>query len=535
MTLDLRAPAAANESADANDAPAPSETLKTSPSEGRDPLTLAPSNLAQLNDNARTPHGPSLANALASVAPRVIEMLRRCARMLRRAYANLRPQPVAATLANDSLNAHLATTFARDLRTGLKMLVGGVGVLSIWAVAVPLSAAIVVGGTLVAAGNIKKVQHPNGGVTAQIFVRDGATVREGDLLVRLDETQARTNLSVVAKQLDEIRTRIARLAAERDSSSEIVPPREWETKVAGGRDADQILLAEKSLFVARTTARLGQKDLLRRQTNQLSEQVSGLNAQVKSKESQLELISSELSGIKGLYEKQLVPLTRLTALQRESARLDGERGQLQAAIAETQSKISAAELQIVRIDQDFQTDVLKELRDSREKEAELTERIVAAKDLFNRIDIRAPTSGIVHQLSVHTIGGVIAPGEVIMEIVPNSDELQIEGRLQPKDIDQARVGQKAVVRFPAFNQRTTPELDGVVSFISADLTQDRQTNSSYYTIKVVLPREQRERLGSLQLISGMPSELFLNAGSRTMMSYLLKPIVDQARRSFNQR
>jgi HlyD family secretion protein len=230
-----------------------------------------------------------------------------------------------------------------------------------------------------------------------------------------------------------------------------------------------------------------------------------------------------------------VPLTRLTTLQREAARLEGERGQLVSAIAEAKSKISEAEIQILRIDQDFRTELMKDLREAQDKEAELVEKTVAARDLLDRIDIRAPTSGIVHQLSAHTIGGVVAPGEVIMEIVPDTEDLAVEARLPPQDIDQVRRGQTTFVRFSAFNQRTTPQLQGVVSYVSADLSHDPQTKTSYYTVRVTLPGDERRRLGGLQLVSGMPTEVFLQTGSRTMMSYLFKPMTEQLNHMFNER
>ena len=185
-----------------------------------------------------------------------------------------------------------------------------------------------------------------------------------------------------------------------------------------------------------------------------------------------------------------MPLTRLTALQRQAAQLDGERSQLTSAIAETRSKISQAQLQIIKIDQDLRSEVMKDLREAQDKESELSQRVVAAQDQLDRIEIRAPTAGVVHQLSVHTIGGVIGAGQVIMEIVPDSDGLQIEARLPPVDIDQVRVGQKALVRFSAFNQRTTPQVDGLVSYVSADLTQEPQTRTAYYTIRMTLPGDR---------------------------------------------
>jgi HlyD family secretion protein len=442
--------------------------------------------------------------------------------------------PTAADAGEPGLAGRLRRGFQDELRTGLRVLVLGVGIVGGWAVVVPLSAAVMVAGTLVVETDVKKVQHPTGGTIAQILVHDGMHVKEGELLARLNEVQVGANLQVIMKQLDETRVRIARLTAERDGMDEPQLPRELATRT-GDKDIEQLITSENSLFKARANARQSQKELLRGHVGQLGEEIVGLEAQIKSKGTQLDLISSELRGVQTLYDKQLVPLTRLTALQRESARLDGEREQLVSAIAETRSKISEAELQIIRIDQDLRAEVTKDLRESQDKEGELTERSVAAQDQMNRIDLRAPTSGVVHQLAVHTIGGVIGPAEVIMEIVPDSDNLQVQARLSPKDIDHVLVGQKALVRLSAFNQRTTPQLNGLVSYVSADLTHDKQTDAAYYTLRVTLPDAELGRLGALQLVSGMPAELFLQTGSRTMMSYLLKPITDQLQRTFSER
>ena len=291
-----------------------------------------------------------------------------------------------------------------------------------------------------------------------------------------------------------------------------------------------------TLFKARATARQSQKDLLKSRIAQLGEQIDGLEAQIKSNAAQTDLIAGELKGVQALFDKQLVPITRLNSLQRDAARLDGERGQLQSSIAETKSKINEAQLQMIRVDQDFRADVIKDLRDAEAKGAELAERRVAAQDQLDRIDIRAPTSGIIHQLAIHTVGGVITAGQVVMEIVPDSDELQVEAKLPPNEIDQVKVGQTTFVRFSAFNQRTTPQLKGVVSYVSADLSHEQQNDSKgFYTVRVTLPEEEHRRLNGLQLVSGMPAEIFVQTGSRTMMSYLLKPIREQLGRAFNER
>jgi HlyD family secretion protein len=473
-------------------------------------------------------------NSLKTSVGRALEICLGHAKVGYQYVANESGQAFADDANGAELSTRVRRSLERELRTGLRVLVVGFGVAGGWATLVPLSAAVVVTGSLVVQSNVKKVQHPTGGIVAQIAARDGMHVNAGDLVVRLDETQARATLQVVTNQLDEVRVRIARLVAERDGLDEPTMPREL-TGQSGNDDAKARFASEKSLFKARATARQNQKELLQSRVAQLGEQIGGLDAQIKSNASQLELISGELQGVQSLFEKRLVPVTRLNTLQRESARLDGERGQLQSAIAETKSKIGEAQLQMIRVDQDFRSDVIKDLREAEGKQAELAERRVAALDQLNRIDIRATTSGIVHQLTIHTVGGVIGAGEVVMEIVPDSDDLQVEAKLAPNDIDQVKIGQATLVRFSAFNQRTTPQLSGVVSYISADLSHDQQGNTSYYTVRVTLPEEEHRRLAGLQLVSGMPAEIFVQTGSRTMMSYLLKPITDQLRRAFNER
>jgi HlyD family secretion protein len=431
----------------------------------------------------------------------------------------------------DNLVSRTGRAFETEVRIGLRVLLAVSLVAGGWAVLMPLAGAVVVPGNLVVQSNVKSIQHPTGGVVAEIAVRNGQHVLGGDLLLRLDATQALASLQVVSKQLDEIRARIARLSAERDGLAQLDVPAELAVRSSEGA-VKTLLSSEESLFKARAAARRSQTDLLHSKVSQLGEEIAGLDAQIAAKTRQLELITGELSGVQDLYDKRLVPLARLTALQRESARIDGERGQLMSAIAETKSKIGEAQLQMLRLDQDFRTDVVKELGENRGKEAELVERGIAARDLLDRIEIHAPTAGIINQLSVHTVGGVVRAGDTVMEVVPDSDDLQIEARMQPNDIDQVRSGQKAFVRFSAFNQRVTPELAGMVSYVSADASRDHQTNVPYFTVRVALPDDERRRLAGLQLVPGMPAEVFMQTGSRTMMSYLLKPITDQMRRAF---
>ena len=384
---------------------------------------------------------------------------------------------------------------------GLRALLIVGGVAGGWMTLVPLSGAVVVPGNLVVQSNVKTIQHPTGGVVAQIPVHNGMRVNAGDLLLRLDSTQAQASLQVVSKQLDEVRAKSARLVAERDGLPKPAIPPEMSSRL-DDNNVKTVLASEASLFRARTTARESQKELLKSKVSQLGEEIVGLEAQVASKAKQLELITGELTGVQELFDKRLVPIARLTALQREAARIEGERGQLISTIAETKTKVDEAKLQLVRLDQDVRTEVVKDLGEAQGKEAELSERSVAARDVLERIEMRAPTSGVIHQLNAHTIGGVIRAGDAVMEVVPDSDDLQIEAKLQPNDIDQVRKGQQAFVRFSAFNQRVTPQLIGQVSYVSPDTTRDQQSGTSYFTVRIMLPEEERRRLAGLQLMLG---------------------------------
>jgi HlyD family secretion protein len=436
----------------------------------------------------------------------------------------------------DSLSVGVGHAFQHELRTGLRVLIAGVVLIGGWAGLVPLAGAVVVPGNLVVQSNVKAIQHPTGGIVAEIPVSNGARVEAGQLLVRLDATQARSSLQVITKQLDEFRVRLARLGAERDGVAQLEFPPEIVARSADP-GIKAMLASEQSLFNVREKARESQRDLLQSRVSQLGEQISGLDAQIKSKADQLQLIAGELTGVQDLYDKHLVPLTRLTTLQRESARIDGERGQLLSSIAETKAKIGEAQLQIVKLDQDFRSDVVKDFNEAQAKEAELVEHGVQAKDTLDRIEIRAPTAGVVNQLALHTIGGVIRAGDTVMEIVPDSDDLEIEAHVQPKDIDEVRVGQKAFVAFSALNSRVTPKLIGEVSYVSADASRekDQQAAGPVFTVRVNIPEEERRRLEGARLVSGMPAELFMQTGKHTMLSYLFKPITEQLSRAFVER
>jgi len=300
-------------------------------------------------------------------------------------------------------------------------------------------------------------------------------------------------------------------------------------------DVKTVIASESKLFEVRVNGRIGQKAQLRERIMQLNEEIAGLAAQEKAKDQEITLVEKELTGVRDLYEKHLVQISRLTTLERDAARLNGERAQYIASRAQAKGKITETELQIIQVDKDMVSEVSKDLRETNDKIGEFVERKVTAEDQLRRVDIRAPQDGMVMQSNVHTIGGVITAGDAIMLIVPQTDDLQVEAKVNPQDIDKLQVGQKTLLRLSAFNQRTTPELNGVVTRVSPDVTTDQRTGQSYYTIRISMPPEEVARLGDVKLIPGMPVEAFVQTGERTLLSYLVKPLSDQLKRAFRER
>jgi HlyD family secretion protein len=403
-----------------------------------------------------------------------------------------------------------------------------------WASTAEISGALISQGTVVVDSNVKKVQHPTGGVVGEVRVHDGDRVKAGDILIRLDETVTRANLAIVTKGLNELYARKARLAAERDGADTVAVPPELADH-ANDPDVKESLDSERKLFELRRAARLGKKDQLQQQIKQLQEQITGLTAQQDAKGKETDLIDQELAGVRSLFQKNLVPLERLTSLERQEAQLQGERGQLIASSAAAKGKIAEIQLQILQVDQDFSSDVAKELRETDSKIGEFVERKVTAEDQLNRTDIRAPQDGTVFQTTANTVGGVITAGDQIMLIVPDSDKLSVEVKVDPKDIDLVALGQPVLLRFSAFNQRTTPELNGTVSRVAADTNNDQRTGQSYYLVRITINPGEADRLGGSRLTPGMPVEAFIQTGQRTLVAYLIKPLHDQLMRSLREK
>ena len=427
------------------------------------------------------------------------------------------------------------TSIRRYLLGGLAasaLLIGGVGG---WAATTQIAGAVVASGSLVVESSVKKVQHPTGGVVGELRVRDGDHVEGGSILLRLDDTQLRANLSIVTSALDELSARGARDEAERDGQDTILYADDLLRRAGSDPVVARLIDGESRLFRIRAESRAGQKAQLRERMGQLDEEIRGLTGQASAKEREIAFIKQELEGVRELWRKNLIQLPRLTALERDAVRIEGEFGALTAQIAQAKGKKAETGLQIIQIDSDLRTEVGKDLADIRGKVSEMSEKKVAAEDSLKRIDIRAPQTGTVHQLAVHTVGGVVTASEPIMLIVPDADQLTAEVKIQPQDIDQLRPGQRAIMRISAFNQRVTPEFNGTVKTISADVSADQKTGATFYTVRISLMFDEIERAGDFRLVPGMPVEAYVRTTDRTVMSYLTKPLADQVHKAWRER
>jgi membrane fusion protein, type I secretion system len=410
------------------------------------------------------------------------------------------------------------------------LLVGGIGA---WAATTSLAGAVIASGTVVVESNAKKVQHQTGGIVGAILVREGDRVSAGDVIVRLDETTTRANLEIIAQQYDRTVARQARLQAERLGLPDIKFPADLASQ-AGEAGVDALMAGEKALFESRTKASTGLKSQLEARSEQLRKQIEGLIAQKKAMDDSAALVEKDFGDIQTLYKKKLVSLERVSDLQLDLSRLRGESGRLAAAIAETEGKISETKLQALQVDEDMRKDVNEELRELDGKEVELIERKVVAEDQLARTEIRAPQSGFVQELAVHTVGGVAAPGETLMLIVPEKDSLVVDAMVSPTNIDDVHPGQPVIIRFPAFDARTTPECNGTVQRVSADLIKDPRQQLSYFIARTTLDDKKACLQDTRHLQPGMPAEVHIQTGERNVWSYVMKPLSDQLNRAFKQ-
>ena len=423
--------------------------------------------------------------------------------------------------------------YTKYLRQGFMALFVLVVCIGGWSAMFKIKGAVIASGVIVVEGEPKTLQHLDGGIVGEILVKNGDVVKQGQVLVRLDPTAIDASRTIVEKRLFEAQARIDRLKAEWNETTEI----SWSKILVDAKtraDVTEILTGQQKLFEARKKSMNGQVAQLRQRIAQSREQIQGLRDLIDSKQAQISLIGEELEGLRTLLEKGYVSKTRVLALEREQARLGGDISTHRSDISRTNSAIGETEIQILQIKKDATSEILTELRQVESERSDLSEQLITASDQFKRIDITSPVAGIVHDMSVTTIGGVIAPGQAILQIIPTNERLIIEARIQPIDIDQVYVGQPARINLSAFSQRTTPQLDGFVINTSADSLIDQVTGAPYFSVRIEIPASERAKLGGLTLIPGMPAESFIQTEERTVLNYILKPFSDQLGRSFRE-
>ncbi|MDF2795877.1 HlyD family type I secretion periplasmic adaptor subunit [Pseudomonas monteilii] len=405
-------------------------------------------------------------------------------------------------------------------RIGLSIVLVTFGIFGTWAAFAPLSNAVHGSGYVTVQSYRKTVQHLEGGIVKELLVRDGDNVKKDDPVIVLDESQLSAEYESTRNQLIVARYKEARLRAERDQLDTIPSV---ELKGTDSGRAQEALAGEQQVFVSRKASRLGEISVHREQISQLKAQIVGLEEMIRTKQGLEKSYSGEIKQLKDLLAQGFVDNQRLLESQRKLDMLRTEVADHKSNIAKTKLQISETELQIVQLDKKFNADVADELAQVQAQVFDLQEKEAALQDRLSRVVIRAPESGMVLDMKVHTVGGVVQAGKPLMDIVPLSSDLVIEARVAPVDIDRLELGKTADIRFSAFNNATTPVIEGKLTRISADRLTDERTGDPYYLVRVNVTDDGMKKLANRKLQPGMPAEVLINAGDRTMLQYLLKP------------
>ena len=431
---------------------------------------------------------------------------------------------------NDQQKIASLSSIDESKRVGMAIFFLVFGVFGVWSALAPLDGAAFAPGTVTVKSYNKVVQHLEGGIVAEILVRDGDLVEAGQPLLTLDDTQARASLEVVNSQYVALKMREARLISERDGLSKVEYPAALALSTA---NAAQEVDAQNQLFEARLDSNEGRMQILEQRVTQLQNQVRGMEALQATKEALANSFAEELQDTQKLLEQGFSEKTRLREAERSFASFSGEAAELTANIAATRVQIGETDLQILQLKSDFHNEVVSELSEVQTSLKDASERLTALRDVVSRTSITAPDAGIVNGMRVHTVGGVISPGSPIAEIVPGNDELVIQASVSPVDIDRVSEGQEARIRFSTFGSRA-PTFFGTLINLSADAMTNESTGASFYLARIELSTDSQEELGDLVLMPGMPAEVFINTGSRTFLQYLFKPLSNAVARSFNE-
>jgi len=420
-------------------------------------------------------------------------------------------------------------------RIGLLVLAATVGVTVLWSTLMPLSSAVVASGSMKVETDRKKIQHPEGGVVQAILVKSGSVVQAGEVLVRLDNSRAGAGFGVVRGGRDVALATQARLEAERDQAAVIRWPADINKRITDPQVADTVR-AQQAIFVARRNTLAGELSIIGEQIAALRNEITGYQSQVRAKEEQGASLKRDLEGLQDLEARGMVEKTRVRAVERDMARLLGERDEIVAKVAQSRTTIIEKDLRRFQVRKAFSEEVAAELKKVQAEGFELQERETAARRTLELTELRAPVAGTITDMRVHTAGGVVAPGEVLMEVVPSTDRLIVEARVMPQDVDRLAMGMPAGVKLHAFNSRTTPELDASVSYISADAVIDARNDNSWFTVRLDVSPDSLALLAKdKRMLPGMQADVFIRTGQNTFLGYLMQPLRDSFDKAWRER
>jgi len=433
--------------------------------------------------------------------------------------------------AQESISDQLGTR--RSVLVGTTIILIFFGIFGAWAVFAPLDSAAIASGKLAVENNRKVVQHLEGGIVKEILVRDGEAVKTGQPLIRLVSIQPRAQLQLIRGQRNALLARAARLRAERDGNVGLSFPEELTAQGDDSR-VQETMLGQLNIFAARRDAIEGKRQILGQRVAQFREEIAGIEAQIWSADEQLVLIEDELTGLQTLFAKGLTPKSRILELQRRKAEIQGERGQNLSAIARAKQNITEAEIRIFELRTEQVSEVVSELREVEIELLAVQERLGSAEDVQRRTDVVSPADGVIVDMQITNVGAVIQPDERLLDVVPGNEKLVIDARVAPTDIDVVYPGLPAQVRLVAFNQRITPTVEGAVTSVSADSLIDEATGESYFTARIEISNPDDPTLDGLVLLPGMPAEVLIRTGARTLLQYLLSPVQQSFTRSLTE-
>ena len=413
---------------------------------------------------------------------------------------------------------------------GVIIMIVTFGILGTWGYLAPIDSAALAPGYVTVKSHRKTVQHLDGGIVSKLLAKDGDVVQEGDVLIILEGTEAKAQLEIIRGQHITLSAQMARLIAERDQKNQISFPDELQD--LSDPHVVEARQGENQIFIARRSAHQGEISVLNQRITQLGEKIKGLKGQRSSKQELMKSYGEEIHDQKELLAKGFADKLRLRDIERNNAMVTGEVAALTSEIAGNEIQIGETKLQVLQLQKQFQEEVAGKLGEVQAQLYDVTQRLVATRDKVARTEIRSPATGRVLGLSVHNVGGVISPGKPILDIVPQTEELIIDAQVSPIDIDRVSVGLLAQVRFSAFKQALTPKMQGKVIDLSADRLIDEKTGRPYYLAQIELTPDSYGKLGEMELLPGMPAEVLINTGERTVFEYLMQPITNAFARSF---